>query len=224
MAQRDDVHVQDPGARGVDAERIGARSTRRRAHAADTRELAAQDRRAATEDRERAARERRDALGDLETIAAQLAMAETDQLTGVRVRAAGLADLDEELERCRRTHAGLVVAYVDVDGLKAVNDREGHGAGDELLARVVQTIREHLRSYDLVVRLGGDEFLCAMSGTTLADTRRRFRAIQAALAAAPDARSVTCGFAELVAGEGAAELVDRTDREMLAARRGRSRP
>jgi diguanylate cyclase (GGDEF)-like protein len=76
-----------------------------------------------------------------------------------------------------------VVAYVDVVGLKAVNDSRGHGAGDALLQRAVDGIRCHLRSDELIVRLGGGEFLCVMSGATIKDAEHRFNVIQTALAA-----------------------------------------
>jgi diguanylate cyclase (GGDEF)-like protein len=86
----------------------------------------------------------------------QVELAETDPLTGVRTRAAGLLQFDHELERCRRRIDGrLVVVYVDVVGLKTVNDTEGHAAGDALLKRVVALIKKHLRPYDLVIRLRG---------------------------------------------------------------------
>lgn len=68
------------------------------------------------------------------------------------------------------------MAYVDAVGLKTLNDTEGHAVGDELLKRVVQLIRTHLRPYDLIIRLGGDEFLCAMSNMSLREARRRFGA------------------------------------------------
>ncbi len=176
------------------------------------------DRETAAHDREQASAERRRSLLDREVFARKLAIAETDSLTGARTRAAGLRDLDHEIERCRRTTARLTVAYVDVVGLKALNDREGHGAGDDLLKSVVMGFREHLRPYDLIVRLGGDEFLCAMSGTTLQAARDRFSAVVASLAAAPVAAAITIGFAEIGPGETAAELIARADRELLDSR------
>jgi diguanylate cyclase (GGDEF)-like protein len=90
---------------------------------------------------------------------------------------AGLTDLDHDLARCHRTASTLGVAYVDAIGLKRVNDSGGHDAGDRLLKRVVTLIRQHLRAYDLTIRLGGDEFLCAMSNIALSDARERFSAL-----------------------------------------------
>jgi predicted signal transduction protein with EAL and GGDEF domain len=69
---------------------------------------------------------------------------------------------------------GLVVAFVDVDGLKRVNDTEGHLAGDALLIAVADSLRACLRSYDLVMRFGGDEFVCALpSGQRLGTLDQR---------------------------------------------------
>lgn len=137
-------------------------------------------------------------------------------MTGERTRAAGLADLDHELDRCQRTNSSLVVAYVDVVGLKALNDNEGHAAGDELLKRLVATIRAHVRSYDLIIRLGGDEFLCVMTAVTLPDARQRFRQVAGTLAASPDAGAIRTGFAELRSDDdGADELIARADGELL---------
>jgi len=136
-------------------------------------------------------------------------------LTGVRTRAAGLRNLDNELDRCRRSNEQLVVCYIDVVGLKALNDSRGHGAGDELLKRVVTLIKAHLRSYDLVIRLGGDEFLCAMSSMTLPDARKRFSDVTALLAASPDAGAIRTGFSQLTPDETAANLIARADNELL---------
>jgi diguanylate cyclase (GGDEF)-like protein len=62
-----------------------------------------------------------------------------------------------------------VVASVDVVGLKAVNDVHGHAAGDRVLQHALRRIRTHVRPYDLIVRVGGDEFLCGLSGATIED-------------------------------------------------------
>ncbi len=113
----------------------------------------------------------------------------------------------------------LVVAYVDVVGLKALNDSEGHQAGDEQIKRVVRVIREHLRSYDLIIRLGGDEFLCAMSNMTMSDAHDLFSEVAGELAAAPHATAITTGFADLAPDDGTTELIARADGELIATRR-----
>jgi diguanylate cyclase (GGDEF)-like protein len=191
----------------------------------DTREPGSGDRRVravlhdAAQDREQAARERLYALVDRELLANQLAVAETDPLTKARTRAAGLADLDRELDRCRRNDGSLVVVYVDVVGLKTLNDRDGHSAGDALLTHVVGRIRAHLRSYDLIVRLGGDEFLCVMSEMTRREARVRFDAIGAGLAAADKPSAISSGFAVLRPGDDAEQLIARADGELIESRR-----
>ena len=141
------------------------------------------------------------------------------QLTGTRMRAAGLADLDREIERARRTTTLLAVAYVDVVGLKTVNDEHGHSAGDALLQRAVRAIRSHLRSYDLIVRHGGDEFLCVMSGATIELARQRFDAIRAALADDPHPAGIKVGFAALEPQDSATELIERADADLPTTRR-----
>jgi diguanylate cyclase (GGDEF)-like protein len=191
------------------------RAAEYRAVAAEHRVLAAEDRRAAAEDRAYAAAERERARFDRELFAAALAQAETDPLTGARTRAAGLADLDDEIDRCRRTHSPLVVVYVDVVGLKALNDTLGHAAGDDLLRQVAGLFFAHLRSYDLVVRLGGDEFLCAVSNMPETDVRARFEAIAAEIAAAPDARGIRTGFATMLSGEDPTALIARADAQLV---------
>ncbi len=178
-------------------------------------DAAARDRREAAQDREQAACERLHALVDRELLARELELSAIDPLTGARARAAGLAELDREVDRCRRTARPLVVAYVDVVGLKALNDSEGHLAGDELLERAVAFIRARVRSYDLIVRVGGDEFLCAMSDVTLPAARRRFAQVAADLAAAPGVGEIRTGFARLTDQESASELIARADGELI---------
>ncbi|HVF79280.1 MAG TPA: diguanylate cyclase [Solirubrobacteraceae bacterium] len=197
------------------------RANRDHAEVAEQSALAFADRRIAAHDRELAACERLHALVDRELLADALANAEVDPLTRCAHTGGGtgLADLDRELLCCHRTGRGLVVVYVDVVGLKVVNDTEGHHAGDELLVRMVAMLKQHLRSYDLIVRLGGDEFLCVMSGVALPEVRRRFIRIAAMLADAPRGAAIRTGFAELAPADSTASLIARADEQMIG--RGR---
>ena len=129
------------------------------------------------------------------------------ELTGARRRGIGLEELGNEMERARRESDGsLVAAFVDVDGLKSVNDMEGHAAGDALLRAVADGLRRHTRSYDLFVRLGGDEFLCALPNVTLVEARARFDRLRTDLAGSGS--SVGIGCTELRDGDSADDLVD----------------
>jgi GGDEF domain-containing protein len=75
-----------------------------------------------------------------------------------------------------------------------------------------------MRSYDLVIRLGGDEFLCALPGVTLIEARQRFDDLGSELHDGPAVRSLSFGLSELRDGESAQELIDRADSNLLAAR------
>jgi diguanylate cyclase (GGDEF)-like protein len=112
-----------------------------------------------------------------------------------------------------------VVAYVDVIGLKTLNDSEGHSAGDRLLQRIVALIKQQLRSYDLIIRMGGDEFLCVVSTITLSAARSRFTAIDKALSVASGPGGIRSGFAELLPDETAEDLIARADGELVERRR-----
>lgn len=194
------------------------RDAENRATAAEARRRAAAERLQAASDRERAARDRSQAQEDRAALLRQLAIAETDALTGARARGPGLIDLEHEIDRSRRTLGRLAVAFVDVVDLKSVNDTDGHAAGDALLQRVVGALRGQLRSYDLIVRLGGDEFLCVMSGATIEDTKQRIGAVQAVLAGGPPGARIRAGFAALVPEDTASELIGRADRELPLGR------
>jgi diguanylate cyclase (GGDEF)-like protein len=233
MERREDDDAHDAAAqaaavagivrRGVNRRERGAAA---RSRALDDRRLAAGDRGLAAVDRQDAGLDREQAVGEQllaarnrDTLERHLAIAETDPLTGARARGAGLTALEQEVDRCRRTGGLLVVAYVDVVGLKALNDAAGHPAGDELLKRVAVLITQNLRSFDLIIRMGGDEFLCAMSNATLPDARRRFRAIDAALTITPGTHAINAGYAELAADDTVAKLIARADGDLLEGRR-----
>jgi diguanylate cyclase (GGDEF)-like protein len=190
---------------------LSTRAAHDRRRASRDRDFAARDRDFAARDREFAAHEREQAACDRED-------AGTDELTGARRRGVGLEELERELDRARRTGESLIAAFVDVDDLKSVNDTHGHHAGDELLRIVADGLRRHMRSYDLVIRLGGDEFLCALPGVTLIDVRRRLNDVRTELCNGPAVRSVSFGLSELGDGQSPQDLIDHADSELLAGR------
>jgi len=194
------------------------RAERDRARAAADRAKAADDRARAAADREEAARERAEALRNHTESADSLKLATTDELTGGWTRKFGLEEVSRELERAHRTGAGLVLAFVDIDGLKALNDSEGHLAGDALLRLLGETLRAHVRPYDVIVRYGGDELLCAMPNLRLREAKARFEKIAAVLAAADADHSVTFGLAEAEPADSLQELIARADADFLEAR------
>jgi diguanylate cyclase (GGDEF)-like protein len=189
-----------------------------RARGKTGRNRAARSRERAKRDRTLAGVDRASGEGDRQESKLDRELAATDELTGARRRGAGLEDLQREIDRARRTGETLVAAYVDLDGLKAVNDEHGHRAGDELLRDVVTRLRRDMRPYDLLMRLGGDEFLCVLSGVDEDEARRRFERLGTELRAGPTVRSVSIGIGELRDGEGPQELVDRADQDLLAGR------
>lgn len=100
---------------------------------------------------------------ELERANQQLALlANTDGLTGVANRRYFLQRLDQELERGKRYHSPLVLALLDVDHFKQINDRYGHQPGDEVLKALSEFTVGLLRANDLVGRLGGEEFAILM--------------------------------------------------------------
>jgi diguanylate cyclase (GGDEF)-like protein len=111
-----------------------------------------------------------------------------------------------------------VLGFFDIDQLKAVNDSRGHAAGDRMLLQFVESLRSKLRPIDLVIRFGGDEFVCALPDMTERDVIPRFAEVQAALAAASEHGSVTVGIAELATGESSEQLIGRADAALYHAR------
>jgi diguanylate cyclase (GGDEF)-like protein len=172
----------------------------------------------ASTDRARAAKDREAAAQDRKHLLAELERAHLDDLTGVYRRGMGEIALLNEIERARRSDLTLVLAYVDCDDLKGVNDREGHAAGDALLRDLVVLLRVNLRPYDPIVRWGGDEFICSISDTDLEGTRDRFEEIRLALAEQRGA-SISVGLAVLEPGDTLETLIDRADDALLEARR-----
>jgi diguanylate cyclase (GGDEF)-like protein/PAS domain S-box-containing protein len=91
-------------------------------------------------------------------------MAEHDALTGLPNRLIVLDRLQQAMALARRTGSVLAVAYLDLDGFKAINDQHGHQAGDRVLIEVAHRLTSVVRASDTVCRLGGDEFALLLQG------------------------------------------------------------
>lgn len=95
-------------------------------------------------------------------------LSETDALTGLSNARGLLGRLETELARSRRYREPLALLLVDLDGLKTINDRYGHRAGDEAIRSLANVIRSELRETDVGARLGGDEFAILAPNTAKA--------------------------------------------------------
>jgi diguanylate cyclase (GGDEF)-like protein len=146
-----------------------------------------------------------------------------DELTGVLNRQAGFAALGRDLDRCRRAGERFVLGYLDVDGLKEVNSAEGPRGGDELLRKVTAALRATLRSYDVIMRLGGDEFLFSLPGADMATAELRANEFGVILAEEAAGGSASVGFSELRGNDTLDEIISRAEIELVKNRRSRVR-
>ncbi len=146
-------------------------------------------------------------------------MAATDDLTGALRRTAGLEALQREIDRSRRMgDDGIVVVFLDIDALRQVNDSEGHAAGDRLLVDVVGAIRKRIRSYDLVIRYGGDEFVFALIHMTMTDAERTLADIRRQYAARTR-HTFSAGLTVVGGEDTATSVVAKADAALYQARR-----
>jgi len=156
---------------------------------------------------------------------ALVALSRTDALTGLGNALAFGDGLRQEVAHVDRYGEPLSLLLVDVDGLKAINDRGGHGEGNRALQAVARALRTGARAADLPARVGGDEFaLLAPStpGAAAAALGDRIRALVAG--ETPRGLTVSVGVATLDAADGGGHLWERADAALYAAKRkGRDR-
>lgn len=93
--------------------------------------------------------------------------ANRDDMTGVLNRRAGLKFLKRELCLSKVNGKNVIICFVDIDGLKMINDTFGHKEGDKLIINLTKILREGIRKTDCIIRMGGDEFLLVFPETSM---------------------------------------------------------
>ncbi|HKC19361.1 MAG TPA: GGDEF domain-containing protein, partial [Candidatus Dormibacteraeota bacterium] len=142
----------------------------------------------------------------------------TDDLTGVLRRGAGISRLEAAIAETRRQRRPLSLVFVDVDGLKGTNDSSGHAVGDTVLLNVASTLTDAITPDGFVFRYGGDEFVCVMPDRSEAETAALFETVQANYAQ-QFGGSFSAGFAGLNAEESGSDLIGRADLDLYNRRR-----
>lgn len=159
-------------------------------------------------------------------------LATTDALTRAYNRSFLVPALSTEMNRARRTDGSMSVLLMDLDKFKSVNDQHGHAVGDQVLCRFVDAVRACVRSMDLIVRRGGEEFELIMPDTGAVEGYRVAERIRERLAAGPLVvrdnlvvrQTVSIGLATWDGKETPSALDQRADKAMYEAkRRGRNR-
>jgi diguanylate cyclase (GGDEF)-like protein len=146
-----------------------------------------------------------------------------DPLSGALNRR-GIEDkLVSELKRISRSHQKLSIALIDVDHFKAINDTQGHAAGDAALRGVVDAISERLRAYDYLGRFGGDEFLLLLPQTPWQDSQivadRVDHAVrQLTVLANGQSLTISIGITEAIPSDDATTVLARADKALYQAK------
>jgi diguanylate cyclase (GGDEF)-like protein len=146
-------------------------------------------------------------------------MALMDPLTGLPNRRALRYDLEREAARGNRTGRLPSLIMFDIDGLKSINDRRGHEAGDRVLAAVGSAVRRCVRATDTAGRWGGDEFLAVCADTGLSDAFALAERIRQALTATVGVTG-SFGVARYRPGESIDATVARADRALYEVKAG----
>lgn len=166
-----------------------------------------------------------------ELVAELKSVALHDPLTGLPNRRLLLDRIDQAIAMSRRQGRGFAVAFVDLDGFKAVNDRHGHAVGDELLRKVAGRLETALRASDTVARLGGDEFVVLMPDVN--SRREAIKLVEALQERVRDEYGIGSSEVYIGASVGVAiypvdgsnhsELLKHADREMYVNKRSSRR-
>ena len=139
-----------------------------------------------------------------------------DTLTGIWSRGATLDMLHRELERAARAQASTGVLMLDLDRFKNINDTRGHLGGDSVLKEVVRRIAQTVRTYDVVGRYGGEEFLIVLPGCNRDNIQETAERIRTTVAGSPIQVAESEIFATVSIGGAVASPGKVSAKEILA--------
>jgi diguanylate cyclase (GGDEF)-like protein len=149
-------------------------------------------------------------------------LAALDQLTGLYNRRSGEHRLAEEISRAVRHQRPLTVLLIDLDGLKLINDRLGHAAGDLVLKSFAARLQKAIRGSDLAVRLGGDEFMALLPECRAEEVVHvigRVEGLQVEYSGTMIPCRFSRGWTDFKPGETPEELLKRADEALYANKR-----
>jgi diguanylate cyclase (GGDEF)-like protein len=158
------------------------------------------------------------------TIAELEARADIDPLLDILNRRGFDRELSRAVAYVGRYGTQAALVFIDLDGFKAVNDRHGHAAGDELLKTVARQLTGRVRASDVVARFGGDEFAVLLWNLDEAQANAKARELEEAIASVlvDDGRfGASAGVVPLAGKATPAEIVDAADKAMYARKRER---
>ncbi|MDD0976566.1 diguanylate cyclase [Pseudomonas fontis] len=180
---------------------------------------------------ERVANMEQEALGYREHLEEQRQKALIDPLTGLPNRAAWSERLDEEMADWQENGGHLLMAMLDLDHFKRINDNYGHQAGDKVLKIVANVLRKRLRSRDFIARFGGEEFVLLIPQTAIVNGFQLAETLRAAIEACPFhfkgervTITLSIGITAFRSGERSEVVLKRADEALYRAKhQGRNR-
>lgn len=160
------------------------------------------------------------ALSEMERVA------ERDILTPLHNRRYFISALHQRMAKVEKDQDRIALVYIDVNGLKAINDAHGHGAGDLVLIEIASRLAGTMRNDDVLARIGGDEFGILLNHVNLGEAKAWVRRLRMLIEGEPlnfngadIPLSAAFGVTMLIPGLSAEELLGEADNEMYRAKR-----